>query len=243
MPNIYYNNNDNYVPGQKIASAEIDAQFEAIEDGFDKIKPFGFGAEFGGIDIGVANQYNVITTDEIQEPVDLRFLLFQPLETNTGISTVRLNGGVAYPVVRNDGEPVSFGDMIASVVLAMVYEEADERWTLIGATSAQVREAFRPKIKTVTDLTYTLIAGDETSVILFTAGCAITVPSNADAPLPIGYIVHLHQSGSDTITVAGAAGVTVVEATSKMTRTQYSSLSMIKVATNTWHIIGDMKPI
>jgi hypothetical protein len=47
--------------------------------------------------------------------------------------------------------------------------------------------------------------------------------------------------GAGQVTVAGAAGVTVYSADSFLKlRAQYSSGTLIKTATNTWLLIGDL---
>jgi hypothetical protein len=91
--------------------------------------------------------------------------------------------------------------------------------------------------------TYTLALTDAGDVITLTNGSAITVtvPTNASVAFPIGTQVTLAQMGAGQVTVAGAAGVTVYSADSFLKlRTQYSSGTLIKTATNTWLLIGDI---
>ena len=108
---------------------------------------------------------------------------------------------------------------------------------LIGAANYP-----RPTVSTQGGTTYTLDADDENSIILFTAGCTITVPANADEALEVGYITHLHQDGASQITVAAGAGVTLNSAEGTLrTRKQNSSVSLIKVASDEWNLIGDQE--
>lgn len=102
-------------------------------------------------------------------------------------------------------------------------------------------EANRPTVTTQAGTAYTLTAEDETSIIRFTSDSAVTVtvPANATLALPVGYIVHLHQEGDGTVTVAGAGGVTVNAGSSLASRNQYSALSLFKLATDTWVLVGD----
>jgi hypothetical protein len=105
----------------------------------------------------------------------------------------------------------------------------------------------RVQVKTVATSTYTLTAADEDYLILFTdgAGCVVTGP--AQGLLPIGFICHLHQEMpdvTDTIFVefTPAVGATALTAIGLKTRVQYSSMSIIVQALNTYKIIGDVKP-
>lgn len=103
--------------------------------------------------------------------------------------------------------------------------------------------ANRPTVTTQAGTTYTIDAEDETSIIRFTSDSAVTVtvPANATEALAIGYIVHLHQEGDGTITIAGEGGVTVNAGSSLSSRNQYSALSLFKLATDTWVVVGDQE--
>ena len=46
-------------------------------------------------------------------------------------------------------------------------------------------------------------------------------------------------SGAGRVTVAGAVGVTVSSSLGLKTRTQFSIITLIKVATDTWYLTGD----
>lgn len=91
--------------------------------------------------------------------------------------------------------------------------------------------------------TYTLALTDAGDVVTLTNGSAITVtvPLNSSVAFPIGSQITLAQTGAGKVTVTGAAGVTVYSADSFLSlRTQYSSGTLIKTATNTWLLIGDL---
>lgn len=106
----------------------------------------------------------------------------------------------------------------------------------------ELETSLRPTITFNSDTGYTLAASAESSVILFTSASAVTVtvPTNANVTIPVGYIVHLHQNGTGTVSVTGQSGVTIQASEQQQTRTQYSSISLIKVNTNAWIMIGDM---
>jgi len=94
-----------------------------------------------------------------------------------------------------------------------------------------------------TGTTYTVALTDAGDVVTLTNGSAITVtvPLNSSVAFPIGTQITLAQMGAGKVTVAGAVGVTVYSADSFLSlRTQYSSGTLIKTATNTWLLIGDL---
>jgi hypothetical protein len=57
-------------------------------------------------------------------------------------------------------------------------------------------------------------------------------------------LINLIQIGVGQVTVAGTAGVTVLStgatAATPKTRVQYSSLTCMKAATDTWYVVGDI---
>lgn len=103
--------------------------------------------------------------------------------------------------------------------------------------------ASRPSVTTQSGTTYTIDSNDEYSVIRFTntGAVTVTVPANADDALPIGYTVHLHYEGTTSLTVAEGTGVTVNSSQSLVTAAQYSALSLLKVDTNQWLLVGDQQ--
>jgi hypothetical protein len=82
----------------------------------------------------------------------------------------------------------------------------------------------------------TLAIGDTGRVVRFNSSAArtCTVPANATVAFPIGTIVGIYNSGSGTVTVAGAAGVTVRNAGPI---SQFFEVSLRKRATNEWVLV------
>jgi len=68
----------------------------------------------------------------------------------------------------------------------------------------------------------------------------ITIPANSTTAYPIGTSIDLLQVGTGQITVAGAAGVTLNGTPGLKLRSQYSSATLFKRATDTWIIMGDL---
>ena len=102
--------------------------------------------------------------------------------------------------------------------------------------------ATKSTINTQTGTTYTLVLADAGKLITLNNGSAITltVPTNATVAFATGTRIDLAQLGAGQVTVAGA-GITFYSKGSKLKITgQYSAATLIKIATDTWVLIGDL---
>jgi hypothetical protein len=104
------------------------------------------------------------------------------------------------------------------------------------------------------DLTFRAVTGTSDTLLLAdinnylityssTSAVAITIPTNATAAIPVGSVINLIKIGaSGTITIAGAVGVTVASAAavsaSPTITTAFSAATCIKVATDSWYVVG-----
>ena len=71
-------------------------------------------------------------------------------------------------------------------------------------------------------------------------GVTITIPTNATLALPIGTSIDILQTSTGQVTIAGAAGVTVNATPGLKLRTQWSSATLFKRASDTWVVYGDL---
>ena len=71
------------------------------------------------------------------------------------------------------------------------------------------------------------------------ASITVTVPLNSSVAFATGAIINLQQIGAGQVTIAGASGVTL-NGTGTKTRAQWSAASLLKTATDTWTLIGDI---
>ena len=98
-------------------------------------------------------------------------------------------------------------------------------------------------LNTQTGTTYTLVAGDAGDLVTLNNASAITltVPLNSSVAFATGTQITIAQTGAGQVTVAGAVGVTVngADSATKL-RTQWSAATLIKTATNSWILIGDI---
>jgi len=96
-------------------------------------------------------------------------------------------------------------------------------------------------INAQTGTTYTLVLTDRDKLVTLSnaSGITLTVPTNASVAYATGTVVNIQQIGAGQVTVAGDTGVTV-NGTGTKTRAQWSAASLVKTATDTWTLIGDL---
>jgi len=90
---------------------------------------------------------------------------------------------------------------------------------------------------------YTLTATTERDSLIEVAsasGTTITIPTNSAVAYPIGTSIDILQTSTGQVTIAGDTGVTVNATPGLKLRTQWSSATLFKRATNTWVVYGDL---
>jgi hypothetical protein len=87
----------------------------------------------------------------------------------------------------------------------------------------------------------TLTASDQNSIISFTSSSAITVtlPVATSEELNNGFQVRLDRDGTGTLTVVAQSGAAVNSAAGLTARVRYSSVTIVKTATNVYKLTGD----
>lgn len=99
-------------------------------------------------------------------------------------------------------------------------------------------------INAQTGTSYTLVLTDESAhalVTLTNAGAiTVTLPSDASVAIPVGGRVDFAVLGAGMATFVAGSGATANGTPSLVTRAQYSAASAIKVAANTWLVVGDL---
>ena len=90
--------------------------------------------------------------------------------------------------------------------------------------------------------TYTLVLGDAGKIVEVgnASSITVTIPTNAGVAYPIGTQITLLQTGLGQITVSGPSGGTLNATPGTKLRAQWSSATLLKRATDTWVLIGDL---
>lgn len=113
-----------------------------------------------------------------------------------------------------------------------------------GTTSASA--ALQTNAQTGT--TYTFVLTDANNVIVElnnASAITATIPLNSSVAFPIGSQIQLLQTGAGQVSVAVTAGVTLNTSPASGTnagklRAQWSFATLIKRATDTWVLVGDV---
>jgi len=106
-------------------------------------------------------------------------------------------------------------------------------------------------INTQSGTTYTPVASDAASVVLMNSTSSNTffIPTNASVPFAIGSSLNVVQynTGSTTIQASSSGTTTVIcnasgnnNTASPVFRGRYSAATCLKVATDTWLVVGDV---
>ncbi len=89
---------------------------------------------------------------------------------------------------------------------------------------------------------YTVALADRDKLVEVSSasGVTLTIPANSSVAYPVGTSIDILQTGAGQVTIAGAGGVTVNATPGLKLRTQWSSATLFKRATDTWVVFGDL---
>ena len=87
-----------------------------------------------------------------------------------------------------------------------------------------------------------LVAADAGKIVEINNSSAISlvIPTNSTVPFPIGTQITILQTGTGQITVSGPSGGTLNATPGTKLRAQWSSATLLKRATDTWVLMGDL---
>jgi hypothetical protein len=169
--------------------------------------------------------------------------------TVTGIDALPSQSGNTGKYLTTDGSTASWATLNASPAMDDLSDV-----TVTSATANDVVyyngtgwvNKYVASIPTLTNAqsgtTYTLALGDAGKIVEVGNASAITVtiPTNASVAYPIGTQITLLQTGAGQITVSGPSGGTLNATPGTKLRAQWSSATLLKRATDTWVLIGDL---
>jgi hypothetical protein len=89
---------------------------------------------------------------------------------------------------------------------------------------------------------YTLALTDDSKIIEINSATAVnlTVPLNSSVAFPVGTSITVLQTGAGQITVVPVSGVIVNSTPGLKIRTQWAAATLLKRATDTWVLMGDL---
>ena len=123
--------------------------------------------------------------------------------------------------------------------------------TLVADSAAATGLAYSAGIPVVLNAqtaTYTVVLGDAFKLVTMDVATAndFQIPTNANVAFPVGTVINVIQIGAGKTTIeAVTSGTTTISSTGATAaapelRAQFSAASCIKVATDTWYVVGDI---
>lgn len=98
-------------------------------------------------------------------------------------------------------------------------------------------------INAQTGTTYTTVLTDDGKLITCdnAAAIALTIPPNSSVAYGIGTQLNIMQLGAGQVTITAGVGVTLRSAGTKLkTSAQYAVATCVKIATDTWVVVGNV---
>jgi hypothetical protein len=186
---------------------------------------------YGGVDTGIANAYVLNFVANFTAYADGIAIFWIPSNTNTGASTINVNGLGPVSIVNQDGSALYLGQLQANQFALIIYK---------GTGFVLIDFGLLPTINTK-NANYTLAIGDANNIVLHNDANPYTwtIPANATVAFPIGTSIDLIQSGTTgIISVAAAVGVTLNSfggfESAPLTLNSGFSTRIVKTGTNTW---------
>lgn len=183
---------------------------------------------YGGVDTGIANAYVLDFVANFTAYTDGIAIFWIPSNTNTGPSTINVNGLGPVAIINQDGSPLYLGQLQANQFALIIYK---------GTGFNLIDFGLLPTINTENG-NYTFAIGDANNIVLADdAGQHTwTVPPNSDVAFPIGTTINLIASPA-TISLSAGAGVTLngyANEAAPLTVSSGFATSITKIAINTW---------
>ena len=144
-----------------------------------------------------------------------------------------------FSLVNSTATTVNF----AGAATTLSIGSASGTTTVNNALTISGTTVLGPASLTSQSANYTLATADQGTVIEMTnsTDCTVTVPPNNTVPLPVGTQITVVRNGTGKVDFAAGAGVTILSDSSKLyLAVQYAAGTLIKRATNTWYLIGNL---
>ena len=145
MANNYYVFTPDFIPGQKVASGEMNSQLSGIESGFDALPGAADaivkGVAYRGTEAGSGNSYTITMDDTRTAYADGDRVLFKATHTNTGASSINLDSIGLIPLVLADSSATGASEILSGRFYEAVYVAASNHFQLTTPGAAATATA------------------------------------------------------------------------------------------------------
>ncbi len=117
------------------------------------------------IDTGTANNYKIALTPSMPTSVEFATIEFQALNTNTGASTIQINGGTTYNLYGLGGVALQGGEIIAGGIVTAIFDGT--RYNIdfcTGGATSQITDATQSHQASSYGQLTTAITGVKTAI-------------------------------------------------------------------------------
>ncbi len=160
------------------------------------------------------------------------------LATSPQVTTSLTTDSSTFSLVNSTATTVNF----AGAATALSIGAATGTTTINNGLTVAGTTVLGPSSIAQQSSDYTLVLADQGTLIEMTnsSDATVTIPPNTTA-FPIGAQITVIRNGSGKVLFAAGAGVAIYSDSSKLyLSTQYSAGTLIKRATNTWYLIGNL---
>lgn len=180
---------------------------------------------WGGVDTGIANAYVLNFTANFTAYQDGIVIYWIPSNTNTGASTINVNGLGPVNILNQDGSPLYLGQLQANQVALIIYK---------GTGFILIAFDPLPSINTQ-NADYTFQISDANNIVLANDALSHTwtVPNNSTVAFPVGSSIELIAAPA-TISIAADAGVTLQGWAQSAPLSMPYPTRITKIAANIW---------
>jgi hypothetical protein len=170
-------------------------------------------------------QTNVITTIGTD---DIEFTQFSGAGTVTAGTNISVSGGQV-SVINNP----TFSGLVTASASGVAFSDGTQTKEGVPSRTPIVQKTDSYTLSSLTERDNLIEMGKSTAQTL-------TVPADATVAWPVGTSISILQTGAGQVTVAGAVGVTINATPGLKLRAQWSSATLLKRATDTWVLFGDL---
>lgn len=167
------------------------------------------------------------------------------------VTVVRMSDSTADVTFAGDinGTPPSLGSSGVDGITFYweIPSEGPGRWIMESTLVTAPGGSGGLTVTTIAGTSYTTVLGDANTVIETSnaSNVNITIPPNASVAYPIGTKLTIIRGGAGGVSLVAGSGVTLtvafeVYASPPVIRAQYGVVELIKTATNTWRVYGDL---
>jgi hypothetical protein len=190
------------------------ADTDLVKDGAAAIRTLGNGVDTSFLDLKGGTSGQILAKN-----------------SNTDLDFVWVANDVGDITAVNTNSPLTGGGTSGALTLSYDYA-AGSKVTLNAQTA-----------------TYTVVLADaDQKLVTMSVGSAndFQIPTNANVAFPVGTVINVIQIGAGQTTIkAVTSGTTTISstgatATAPKLKAQFSAASCIKVATDTWYVVGDI---